>query len=97
MIVVLHVSLDFFNYIIAGINAFCLQKLRDIHKELVVIIIQLFQRKDVIDYILNTVGGLWCFMLKVIIQDIAALSGKIVAVVFGICEREVGSFAHQFK
>jgi len=83
---VLHVSLDFFNHIITGINAFSLQKLRDIHKKLVVIILQFLQRKDVIDHILDTVGGLWCFLLQVIIQDIAALSGKIIAVVFCICK-----------
>ena len=47
----LHVSLDFFNHIITGINAFSLQKFRDIHKKLVVIIFQFLQRKDVIDHI----------------------------------------------
>ena len=80
MVVVLHVGLDFLNDIITGINTFCLQKFCDIHKKLVVIIFQFLQRKDVIDHILDTVGGLWCFLFQVIIQDITALSGKIIAV-----------------
>ena len=54
LIIVLNIKLHLFDHIIPRINVLCLQKLRDIEKELLIVRLQVFQPENLNHSILHT-------------------------------------------
>ena len=80
------VSPDIFDEVILGVNTFGPDHFRHIQKKLHIIVFQLFNPEETAHHILYAAGGLGIILFQIIVQNVLALVGKGIAIIFCIVE-----------